>query len=106
MQITFPRLLALIAAITALIFTLLAGIFYQIPWLSLLWRITASAIFFLVTGYLGGIWLERHFSPAIAQALQESEEKGQNLDAVSEPEQKADGFDPFTPDSFDRISRS
>ncbi|KYZ77271.1 hypothetical protein AXX12_03830 [Anaerosporomusa subterranea] len=101
MKMTLTHLLTLITATTALIFTLLAGISSQIPWLSLLQRITISVMFFSIIGYVVGIWLERRLP-----SLPPEDTKGQHFDAASEPAKDSGNFDPFTPNNFERIDRS
>jgi uncharacterized membrane protein YfcA len=101
MKMTLTYLLTLITAATALIFTLLAGISSQIPWLSLLQRIAISVMFFSIIGYLLGIWLERRL-----RSLLPEDTKEYIFDATSEPAKDSGNFDPFTPNSFERIDRS
>ena len=100
MKMTLTHLLVLTTATTALIFTFLAGILSKIPWLSLLQRITISVMFFSIVGYLVGFWLERRLR------LLAEDRRGQHFDAVSEPTKDSSNFDPFTPNSFERIDRS
>jgi hypothetical protein len=92
---------ALITAATALVFTLLVGISFQIRWLVLLQRILVSVAFFSMIGYFVGSWLECRL-----RLLFPESKKGQKCDVVSSPVKDGlTSFDPFTSNSFEHIER-
>ena len=86
-------------SVVSLVFTFFAGLFAEVRWTSLLKRLAVSVVFFSAFGYIAGVYLERWL-----RSVEANNVRGKNLDIVTKPvddDQKT--FNPFTPDSFERI---
>lgn len=108
MKMSLARLIMILIATIALIFTFAAGILSNIPWINILQRTIIAFIFFSFAGYFFGNWCEQYLGSLYPETPEDSEAPeetlGQNFDTVSQEPEKAPGtFDPFTVNSFEHI---
>ncbi len=88
-------------SVVSLVFTFFAGIFAEVRWTSLVKRLAISVVFFSAFGYIAGVYLERWL-----RSVTPNNARVKNLDIVTKPaEDDQEPFNPFTPDSFERIDR-